>query len=71
MIDGILFNVELEQLTKYPFQSHLHSLGHDIDSVVGWIINHIQNITTGVANSSDTNTTVSLVDMASFLDLQR
>jgi hypothetical protein len=40
-------------------------------SVVGWIINHNQNIRAGVANSSDSNTTVSLDDKAKFLDLHR
>jgi hypothetical protein len=66
-----LFNLEFEQSTKYPSQSHLHFSGHALASVVGWIINHNQNVTAGVANSSDTNITVSLDDMASFLDLHR
>jgi hypothetical protein len=62
----MLFNVELEQLTEYPSLSHLHSSRHADASVVGWIINHNQNTTAGVANSSDTNSTVRLDDMASF-----
>jgi hypothetical protein len=64
-----LFNLEFEQSTKIPSHSHLHSLGHAVASVVGWIITHNQNIREGVANSSNTNITVSLDDMASFLDL--
>jgi hypothetical protein len=65
----MLFKLEFEQSTKYPSLSHLHSSKHAIASVVSWIINHIQNITAGVANSSNTNITVSLDDMAIFLDL--
>jgi hypothetical protein len=66
-----LFKIEFEQLTKYPFHSQRHFSGHCIATVAGWIINHNQNITEGVAISSNTNTTVSLGDMASVLDLHR
>jgi len=68
---GILFNLEFEQSTKNPYWLHLHFSGQCIASVVGWIINHNQNITTGVVNSNDTNITVSLDDTANFLYLHR
>jgi hypothetical protein len=71
MFKGILFIFEFEQSTKNPNRSQLHSSGQCIASVVVWIINHNQNITTGVANSNDTNITVSLDDKANFLDLHR
>ena len=69
-IEGIFSNRESEQLTKYPSHSHMHFTGHAIAYLVAWIINHKKNINAGVANSSDT-ITVSLDDMASFLDLHR
>ena len=69
MIEGILFNPESEQFTLYPSLSHLHSSGHCIATLVGSVTNHNQNIITGVANSNDTNTTVSLDGMAMFCNL--
>ena len=59
------------QLAKYPPCSHLHPSGHRIVTLAGRITNHNQNTTAGVANSSDTNTTVSLDGMASCCDLHR
>jgi len=50
---------------------HSHSTGHSIATLAGTITNHNQNATAGVANSSDTNTTVSLDGMASCCNLQR
>jgi urease accessory protein UreF len=50
-----------EQMTSYPTGSHSHSLGHSIAILAGRITNHNQNIMAGVANSSDTNTTVNLM----------
>jgi len=69
--EGMLFNPEREQFTKYPSKSHLHFSGHSTATLVGRINNHNQNIITGVANSSDNNTTVSLDGMAMFCDLHR
>jgi hypothetical protein len=69
--DGILFNPESEQLTRYPSASHLHSSGHTISNRVGKITNHNQNITAGVVNSSDTKITVSLDGMVKCCNLQR
>jgi len=40
-------------------------------NLVGRITNHNQNIAAGVANSSDTNSTVSLGGMASCCNLHR
>ena len=70
-IEGILFNPESEQFTKNPSFLQLHSSGHSIVTLVGRIINHNQNIITGVANSSDTNITVRFDGMASCYNLHR
>jgi hypothetical protein len=56
---------------RYPAASHNHSSGHSIATLAGTITIHNQNTTAGVANSSDTNTTVSLDGMASCCNLQR
>jgi len=45
--------------------SQWHPLGHKIATLAGTITKHNQNATAGVANSSDTNSTVSLEGMAS------
>jgi len=45
-------------------ESHQHSSRHSIATLAGCITNHNQNITAGVANSSDTTTTVSLSGVA-------
>jgi len=58
-------------MTWYSSGSHLHSSGHSIATLAGRTTNHNQNITAGVANSSDTNTTVSLDGMASCCNLNR
>jgi len=52
-----------------PPESHQHSSGHSIATLAGLITNHNQNITAGVANSSDINTTVSLDGVASCCNL--
>jgi hypothetical protein len=70
-IRRILFNEEIEQATWYLPGSFQHSTGHGIANLVGWITTQNQNITAGVANSSDTNTTVSLDGKASCCNLQR
>jgi len=70
-ISGILFNDEIEQSTWYPPGSYHHSTGHSIDSLVGWITTQNQNITEGLVNNSDTNTTVSLDGMANCCNLHR
>jgi hypothetical protein len=51
---------------EYPAVSQWHSAGHIIATLAGTITNHNQKITAGVANSSDSNTTVSLDGMASW-----
>jgi hypothetical protein len=49
--------------------SYLHSSGHSIATVAGRITKHNQNATAGVANSSNTNTRVSLEGMAKYCNL--
>jgi len=56
---------------RYRVPPRQHSLGHSIAILVGRTSNYNQNITAGVANSSDTNTTVSLDGMASCCNLHR
>jgi hypothetical protein len=51
--------------------SYQHSTGNCIANLIGWITIQNQNITAGVENISDTNTTVSLDGMASCCNLQR
>ena len=68
---GTAFNDVPSQSTTHPPVSHLHSSGHSIATLAGRINNHNQNIRGGVANSSDTNTSVSLDGMASCCNLQR
>jgi hypothetical protein len=58
-------------VTWYPPGSHRHSSGHSIATLTGRITNQNQNVTAGVANSSDTTTTVCLDGMASCYDLLR
>jgi hypothetical protein len=70
-IKGILFDDEIEQATWYLPGSFQHSTGHCVANLVGWITTQNQNITAGVADSSDTNTTVSIDGMASCCNLQR
>jgi len=70
-IKGTAVNDESLQKTWYPPASHMHSLGHSIATLAGWTTNHNQNVTAGVANSSDTNTTVTLDGMASCCNLHR
>ena len=69
--EGILFSGDIEQATWYSTGSCLHSTGHSNVTLARTITNHNQNTTTGVANTSDTNTTVSLDGMASCCNLQR
>jgi hypothetical protein len=64
-------NGGLLQEMWYTAVSHKHSSGHSIATLAGTITNHNQNITAGVANSSDTNTTVSLDGMASCCNQHR
>jgi hypothetical protein len=71
MFRGILFNPEPEQFTKTPSNSHVHLSGHINSILAGRITNQNQNITTGVAISSDTNTTVSLDGMTGCCNLHR
>jgi hypothetical protein len=70
IINGILFNDLEVHLTLYPPGSHWHSSGHIISIVAGRITNHNQNMTTGAANSSDNNTTVSFDAIASCCNLR-
>ena len=70
-IEGILFSGCIEQATWYNTGSCLHFSGHSTATLAGTITNHNQNTRAGVANSIDTNTTVSLDGMASCCDLQR
>ena len=69
--EGILFSDDIEQETWYSTGSCLHSTGHSNVTLARTITNHNQNTTTGVANSSDTNTTVSLDGMEICCNLQR
>jgi hypothetical protein len=64
-------NDALSQSTSYPPMSHSHPSGQSIATLVGTITNHSQNITAGVANSKDSNSTVRLDGMASCCKLQR
>jgi hypothetical protein len=70
-IKGTAVNDAKEQSTQYPPVSHLHLSGHSIATLAGRVTNHNQNIITGVANSSDTNTKVRLDGMKSCCNLQR
>jgi hypothetical protein len=70
-IRGILFNDEIEPATWYPPASYQHSTRYCIANLVRWITTQNQNITAGLANSSDTNTTVSLDGMVSCCNLHR
>jgi hypothetical protein len=67
----MLFKPKFEQLIRYPSLRHVHFSGHTVVSVTCWINNLTQNMTAGVANSSDSNTTVSLDGMASCCNLHR
>jgi hypothetical protein len=71
MFKGILFNPEPEQFTNKQFKSHVLSSGHINSTLPDRITNQNQNITTGVAISSDTKTTVSLDGMAGCCNLHR
>jgi hypothetical protein len=64
-------NDVLTHMTWYPPASHLHSSGISIATLAGTITNHNQNITAGIANSNDTNATVSLDGVASCCNLER
>jgi hypothetical protein len=70
-IEGTVVNDVLLHMTKYPVGSHQHPPGHSTATFAGGITNHNENITAGVANSSDSNSTVSLDGMASCCNLQR
>jgi hypothetical protein len=48
------------QKASYPALSHSHPSGHSTATLTGTITKHNQNITAGVANSMDSNTTVSI-----------
>jgi hypothetical protein len=50
--------------------SHRHRSGHSIATLAGTITNHIQKITAGDANSSDTKTTATLDELARACNLQ-
>jgi hypothetical protein len=64
-----MFDDEPEQSTWYPLGSHRHSSGYSISTLAGRITSRNQNMTAGVANSSDTNTTVNLDGMARFCNM--
>jgi hypothetical protein len=68
-IKGKLSNGELKHATLYPPGAHLHPSGHNLAALARTITNHNQNMTAGVATSSDTNTTVSLDGMSSCCNL--
>ena len=70
-IKGTAVNDGPSQRTMYPAFSHWQFSGHNIATLAGMVSNTIQNITADVANSSDTNTTVSLDGMASCCNLHR
>jgi hypothetical protein len=70
-IKGILFNDEIEQATWYLPGSYQHSRGNCIGNLVALITIQNENITAGLANSSDTNITFSLDGMVSCCNLQR
>jgi hypothetical protein len=70
-IEGIISKLETEQSTFNPTSLHLHPSGHSVTALVCWNTNQNQNITAGEANSSDTNTTVSLDAMAIRSNLHR
>jgi hypothetical protein len=57
--------------TSRPTLSHTHPSGHSSATLAGTITNHNQMITAGVANSSDSNTTVSLDGAAACCILYR
>jgi len=70
-IKGIGFTDRNLHMTLYPPVSHRHPSGHNIATLAGTITKYNQNIRAGVANSSDTNTTVSFDGMESCCNLHR
>jgi hypothetical protein len=66
-----MFNDEPLHETWYSPVSQLHSSGHPIATVAGRITNHNQDIAADVANSSDTNSTISVEGMAGCCNLRR
>jgi hypothetical protein len=70
-IKGILLSDDFEQSTWYVPVLHSHSTGHIIATVAGCITNQNQNMTAGVANINDTNTSTSLDGMVGCCNLNR
>jgi hypothetical protein len=57
--------------TWYPVVLHSHPSGHSAATLAGTITNRNQYTTAGVANSRDSNTTVSFDGLASCCNLER